>query len=81
MLGRLPGALATGGVVGFIAWIVVGLLPIAIVAGIAALLITLFGGGRGIGGFGGGGGFGHGGGGGFGGGGGGFGGGGASGRW
>ncbi len=81
MLGRLPGALATGGVVGFIAWIVAGLLPIAIVAGIAALLITLFGGGRGIGGFGGGGGFGHGGGGGFGGGGGGFGGGGASGRW
>lgn len=82
MLGRLPGALATGGVVGFIAWIVVGLLPIAFVAGIVALLITLFGGGRGIGGFGGGGGFGHGGGGGgFGGGGGGFGGGGASGRW
>lgn len=81
MLGRLPGALATGGVVGFIAWIVVGLLPIAVVAGIVALLITLFGGGRGIGGFGGGGGFGHGGGGGFGGGGGGFGGGGASGRW
>lgn len=81
MLGRLPGALATGGVVGFIAWIVVGLLPIAVVAGIVALVITLFGGGRGIGGFGGGGGFGHGGGGGFGGGGGGFGGGGASGRW
>lgn len=81
MLGRLPGALATGGVVGFIAWLVVGLLPIAFVAGIVALLITLFGGGRGIGGFGGGGGFGHGGGGGFGGGGGGFGGGGASGRW
>lgn len=81
MLGRLPGALATGGVVGFIAWIVVGLLPIALVAGVVALLITLFGGGRGIGGFGGGGGFGHGGGGGFGGGGGGFGGGGASGRW
>jgi uncharacterized protein len=79
MLGRLPGALATGGVVGFITWIVVGLLPIAVVAGILALLITLFGGGRGIGGFGGGG-FGHGGGG-FGGGGGGFGGGGASGRW
>lgn len=81
MLGRLPGALATGGVVGFIAWIVVGLLPIALVAGVVALLITLFGDGRGIGGFGGGGGFGHGGGGGFGGGGGGFGGGGASGRW
>lgn len=81
MLGRLPGALATGGVVGFIAWIVIGLLPVAIFAGIVALFITLFGGGRGTGGFGGGGwGGGHGGGG-FSGGGGGFGGGGASGRW
>lgn len=80
MLGRLPGALATGGVVGFIAWIVIGLLPVAIFAGIVALFITLFGGGRGTGGFGGGGwGGGHGGG--FSGGGGGFGGGGASGRW
>lgn len=82
MLGRLPGALATGGVVGFIAWIVIGLLPIAIFAGIVALFITLFGGGRGIGGGGWGGGYGGGGGGGgFSGGGGGFGGGGASGRW
>ena len=82
MLGRLPGALATGGVVGFIAWIVIGLLPVAIFAGIVALFITLFGGGRGIGGGGWGGGIGGGGGGGgFSGGGGGFGGGGASGRW
>lgn len=82
MLGRLPGALATGGVVGFIAWIVIGLLPVAIFAGIVALFITLFGGGRGIGGGGWGGGYGGGGGGGgFSGGGGGFGGGGASGRW
>ncbi len=86
MLGRLPGALATGGAVGVIAWLMAGVLSIAIVAGLIALFITLFGGGRGPGGggFGRRGGFGHGGGGfggGFGGGGGGFGGGGASGRW
>lgn len=89
MLGRTVGAFATGGVVGFIAWVIVGLLPIAIVAGVIALFITLFGGGRGGGfggggwggGYGGGGGWGGGSGGGFSGGGGGFGGGGASGRW
>ncbi len=82
MLGRVTGALVTGGVVGFVAWIVAGVLSIALIAGIVAMLLTLFGGGRGMGGLGGGG-FGHGGGGGggFGGGGGGFGGGGASGRW
>lgn len=81
LLGRLPGALATGGVVGFIAWIVIGVLPVAIFAGIVALLVTLCGGGRGMGGGWGGGYGGGGGGGGFSGGGGGFGGGGASGRW
>lgn len=81
-LGKLPGSLATGGVVAVIAWFVVGVLPAALIAGVVALLVTLFGGGmvgRGMGGrYGGGGGRG---GGGFGGGGGGFGGGGASGRW
>lgn len=81
MLGRLPGALVTGGVIGVIAWLMVGALSIAVIAGVIALFVTLFGGGRGIGGGMGGGGFGRGGGGGFGGGGGGFGGGGASGRW
>lgn len=82
VLGRLPGALVTGGVVGFIAWTMVGALSVAILAGVIALFVTLFGGGRGIGGGGfGGGGYGGGGGGGFSGGGGGFGGGGASGRW
>lgn len=80
-LGRLPGALVTGGVVAFLAWFVVGTLVVAIVAGLIALFFTLFGGGMG-GGMGGRyGGFGTGGGGGFRGGGGGFGGGGASGRW
>jgi uncharacterized protein len=96
LLGRPLGAAATGGVAGFLAWALVGVLGVAIFAGIVAFVFTLLGGlggnrwssgGRG-GGFGGwgGGGFGGGfGGGGFGGGswggGGGFGGGGASGRW
>lgn len=81
-MGKLPGSLATGGVVAVIAWFVVGVLPAALIAGVVALLVTLFGGGmvgHGMTGrYGGGGGRG---GGGFGGGGGGFGGGGASGRW
>jgi uncharacterized protein len=87
-LGRFPGALATGGAVAFIAWLLVGTAVIALGAGVIALLFTLFSsgmGGRGLGGHYGG--FGRGlgrggfGGGGFRGGGGGFGGGGASGRW
>ena len=86
VLGKVPGAVVTGGVVAAIAWFVVGALSIALVAGVVALFVTLLGGGmigRGFGGYyggGRGGGFG-GGGGGFSGGGGGFGGGGASGRW
>lgn len=89
MLGRVPGALITGGVVGVVAGFVIGSLLLAVLAGVAAMVFTLIGGGTG-GGFGGGrgGGFGGGGlgggslgGGGFRGGGGGFGGGGASGRW
>ena len=84
-LGRLPGAVVTGGVVGLAAWWVAGALSIALAAGIMALLFTLLSGGvvgRGVGGaLGGGLGRGGLGGGGFRGGGGGFGGGGASGRW
>jgi len=91
LLGRLPGALVTGGAVAIVAWLVVGAVSIALGAGVMALLFTLLSGGMGghgvgkhRGGFGtggfGGGGLGRGGGG-FGGGGGGFGGGGASGRW
>lgn len=84
MLGRLPGALATGGAVAVIAWLVAGAISIALVAGVMALFFTLLSsgmGGHGVRGHHGG--FGRGGlgGGGFGGGGGGFGGGGASGRW
>jgi uncharacterized protein len=85
VLGRLGGALTAGAIVGAVAWFVVGTVAIALMAGVAAMVFTLIGGGtalRGLGGLGGGsrggGGFG---GGGFRGGGGGFGGGGASGRW
>jgi uncharacterized protein len=86
LLGRLPGAIVTGGVVGALAWFLAGTLAVAAGAAAMAFFITLVGGVGGIGriGYGGGpGGFGGGGfgGGGFGGGGGGFGGGGASGRW
>ena len=85
MLGRLPGAVVTGGVVALLAWFLMGALTIALIAGVIALVVTLMGGGlggRGRGGLGGGGfGSGAGSGGGFSGGGGGFGGGGASGRW
>ena len=82
-LGRVPGALVTGGAVAVIAWFVVGALSMALIAGVMALFVTLLGGGmgwRGLGGYYGGGGRGSFGGG-FRGGGGGFGGGGASGRW
>jgi len=87
VLGRVPGAIATGGAVAFVAWLFASAVFIALAAGAIAFLFTLLGGGMGRhggrlggrghhGGFGGG--FGRGG---FGGGGGGFGGGGASGRW
>jgi uncharacterized protein len=88
LIGRVPGAIATGGVMAFVAWLFAGAISTALVAGVIALLFTLLSGG--MGGHGVGhhrGGFGTGGfgggtrGGGFGGGGGGFGGGGASGRW
>ncbi|WP_291869911.1 YgcG family protein [Bradyrhizobium sp.] len=86
-LGRLFGAAATGGFVGFVAWLFVGSIAASTVVGVLAFLFTLFGdmmpmgGGRGRGGaWSGGGGSGSSGGG-FSGGGGSFGGGGASGRW
>ena len=88
-LGRLPGSLLTAGGAGLLLWLMSGALVVAVLGGLLALVVTLFGGGRhtGLSGLGGvhrGGGFGggFGGGGGFrGGGGGGFGGGGSSGRW
>lgn len=84
VLGRIPGALATGGAVAFFTWLFAGAVSIALVAGVIALFFTLLGGGmggHGVGGYHGGSGRGGLGGGGFSGGGGGFGGGGASGRW
>jgi uncharacterized protein len=89
VIGRFPGAVATGGIIAVLAWFFVGAASVALVAGVIALLVSLLSGGMGgmgVGGRRGGmilGGFGGGalGGGGFGGGGGGFGGGGASGRW
>ena len=87
LLGRLPAALVVGAGIGFLAWLILAPLLVALLAGAFAFVLTLLGGGvpgrLGGGGFGGGG-FGSGGfggGGGFSGGGGGFGGGGASGRW
>lgn len=83
-LGRVPGALVTGGAVAVLAWFVAGAVSVALLAGVMALFVTLLGGGmgrHGLGGYYGGGGRGGSGGGGFRGGGGGFGGGGASGRW
>ncbi|HEY0665325.1 MAG TPA: YgcG family protein [Gallionella sp.] len=83
LLGRFPAAMLVGGGLGLLAWLTVAPLFFAVLAGLAAFLFVLLGGGRhGFGGYGGGfGGGSYGGGGGFGGGGGGFGGGGASGRW
>lgn len=92
IFGRLPGAMITGAVVAGLTWILAGAITVALIAGIIALIFTLFSGsigGRGVGTYHGGGNrsdrgdFGGGsfGGGGFSGGGGSFGGGGASGRW
>lgn len=80
LFGHLPAATLIGGIVGLLAWLLVASLAMAIFAGIAAFILTLFGGMPRMGGRGGWGtGFPRGGG--WSGGGGGFGGGGASGRW
>ena len=89
-LGRVPGAVVTGGALAIVAWLLAGAVSVGLIAGVIGFLFTLLGGGMGrhggwygaghYGGFGGGG-MGGMGGGGFSGGGGGFGGGGASGRF
>jgi uncharacterized protein len=82
ILGRMKGALVTGGFIAVMAWFVLGAISLALVAGFVAFIIALSGFGIGGGGFGSGSSGGRGGGGGgFRGGGGGFGGGGSSGRW
>lgn len=78
VVGKVGGSLITGAIVTGLAWMLIGTLLYAILAGIASMFVTLIGAGtllRGVGGYSGGGR------GGFRGGGGGFGGGGASGRW
>ncbi len=84
LLGTFFGAAVTGGLVGLVAWLLLGGLFLGLLCAVVAFIVVLtLGGGRGLGGgFGTGGGYGGGSGsGGFSGGGGGFGGGGASGRW
>jgi len=97
LFGRVGGALATGGLVGFVTWLIIGIVAMSIFAGVVAFVFAVVGGGTGGGPGGRGwysnrrgggtafpgsfGGGGFGGGGGFSGGGGGFGGGGASGSW
>jgi uncharacterized protein len=46
-LGRLAGAAAAGGAVGFLAWLMAGVLAVAVGAGILGFLLTLLGGGMG----------------------------------
>src|SRR5437879_13738324 len=41
-LGRLVGSVATGGFVGFLAWLLVGNIGVAAVAGVLAVLIAAF---------------------------------------
>jgi uncharacterized protein len=46
-LGRMPGAIVTGGVLGLLAWLFAGVLAIAVIAGLIAFFFTLLGGGMG----------------------------------
>jgi len=43
-LGRLPGSIATGGVVAFVAWVIAGALSVAVMAGVITAFLTLTGG-------------------------------------
>ncbi|KVG21970.1 hypothetical protein BGV70_07315 [Burkholderia ubonensis] len=47
VLGRLPGAFVTGGVIGVLAWILSGAIFVAVVAGLIAMAFTLLGSGTG----------------------------------
>ncbi|MEM5365252.1 TPM domain-containing protein [Paraburkholderia azotifigens] len=47
ILGRLPGALVTGGIIGVLAWFLSGAIALAIISGAVALVFTLLGGGMG----------------------------------
>ena len=50
MFGRVGGALATGGLVGFLVWFLIGVLGLSVVAGFLAFIFSLGGGGGGGGG-------------------------------
>ena len=45
LLGRVPGALVSGGLLGYLAWWVAGALSVAIICGLVAFFVTLLGGG------------------------------------
>jgi uncharacterized protein len=47
LFGRVGGALATGGLVGFLTWLLISILGIAAVAGVVAFIFALMGGGSG----------------------------------
>lgn len=47
LFGRLPGAVVTGGAVGFVAWLLSGAILVAVVAGVISLVFTLIGAGMG----------------------------------
>lgn len=45
LLGRVPGGLVTGGVLGYLAWLVSGVLFVAVVSALIGLVVTVFAGG------------------------------------
>jgi uncharacterized protein len=44
LFGRVGGALATGGLVGFLAWLIISILGISVIAGLVAFVLALMGG-------------------------------------
>lgn len=45
LIGRVPGALVSAGVLGFLAWVVAGAISVALICGLIAFFVTLLGGG------------------------------------
>jgi uncharacterized protein len=45
ILGRIPGGLVTGGVLGYLAWLVSSALSVAVICGLIGLIVTMLGGG------------------------------------
>jgi len=44
LLGRVPGAFVSGGLLGYLAWLVAGVLSVAVISGLVAFVVTLLGG-------------------------------------